>query len=55
VFKNPNGLNLSTSQANDLNTWFWAADIVALIVFGVLSDVLKVRKPLMLVGASAPS
>jgi len=51
VFKNPNGLNLSTSQANDLNTWFWAADIVALIVFGVLSDVLKVRKPLMLVGA----
>jgi MFS family permease len=51
VFKNPNGLNLSTAQANDLNTWFWAADIVALIVFGVLSDVLKVRKPLMLVGA----
>jgi len=51
VFKNPNGLNLSTSQANDLNTWFWAADIVALIVFGVLSDVLKVRKPLMLVGS----
>src|SRR5664280_602193 len=51
VFKNPNGLNLSTSQANDLNTWFWAADIVALIVFGVLSDILKVRKPLMLVGA----
>jgi hypothetical protein len=51
VFKNPTGLNLSTSQANDLNTWFWAADIVALIVFGLLSDLLKVRKPLMLVGA----
>jgi MFS family permease len=51
VFKNPSGLNLSTSQANDLNTWFWAADIVALIVFGLLSDLLKVRKPLMLVGA----
>jgi hypothetical protein len=51
VFKNPSGLNLTTSQANDLNTWFWAADIIALIAFGVLSDVLKVRKPLMLVGA----
>ena len=51
VFKNPSGLNLTTPQANDLNTWFWAADILALIVFGVLSDVLKVRKPLMLVGA----
>ena len=34
VFKNPNGLNLSTAQANSLNTWFWWADIVALIVFG---------------------
>ncbi len=51
VFKNPSGLNLTTSQANDLNTWFWWADIVALIVFGVLSDLLKVRKPMMLVGA----
>jgi len=51
VFKNPSGLNLTTSQANDLNTWFWWADIVALIVFGILSDLLKVRKPMMLVGA----
>jgi len=51
VFKNPSGLNLTTSQANDLNTWFWWADILALIVFGVLSDLLKVRKPMMLVGA----
>ena len=51
VFKNPNGVNLSTSQANGLNSWFWWADAVALIVFGILSDKLKVRKPLMLVGA----
>ena len=51
VFKDPSGVNLSTSQANSLNAWFWWADIVALIVFGVLSDLLKVRKPLMLVGA----
>ncbi len=51
TFKNPNGLNLSTAQANNLNAWFWWADVVALIVFGILSDRLKVRKPLMLVGA----
>jgi MFS family permease len=51
VFKNPDGTNFTVSQANGLNTWFWAADIVALIVFGVLSDKLKVRKPFMLVGA----
>jgi MFS family permease len=51
VFKNSDGTNFTVSQANGLNTWFWAADIVALIVFGVLSDKLKVRKPFMLVGA----
>jgi hypothetical protein len=51
VFKNPDGTNFTVSQANGLNTWFWGADIVALIVFGVLSDKLKVRKPFMLVGA----
>jgi MFS family permease len=51
VYKNPDGTNFSVSQANGLNTWFWAADIVALVVFGVMSDKLKVRKPFMLVGA----
>jgi len=51
VFVNPNGLNFTVAQANRLNEWFWAADAVALIVFGVLSDLLKVRKPFMLVGA----
>jgi len=51
VFKSSNGLNLTTSDANYLNIWFWGADAVALIVFGVLSDKLRVRKPLMLVGA----
>jgi MFS family permease len=50
VFTNSHGLNLSTSNANYLNVWFWGADAVALIVFGVLSDKLRVRKPLMLVG-----
>ncbi len=51
VFKNPSGLNFTTVQANRLNQWFWAADAVALIVFGVLSDKLRVRKPFMMVGA----
>jgi MFS family permease len=50
VFKHSDGLNLTTSNANYLNTWFWGADAVALVLFGVLSDKLRVRKPLMLVG-----
>ena len=37
-FVNANGTPLTTSQVNGLNTWFWAADIVALIVVGMLSD-----------------
>jgi MFS family permease len=52
VFKSSDGLNLTTSDANYLNTWYWGADAVALIVFGILSDKLRVRKPLMLVGAA---
>ncbi len=52
VFKSSDGLNLTTANANYLNTWYWGADAVALIVFGVLSDKLRVRKPLMLVGAA---
>jgi MFS family permease len=51
VYKNANGTNFTVSQANGLNTWFWGADIIALVLFGVLSDKLKVRKPFMLVGA----
>ncbi|HUZ08882.1 MAG TPA: MFS transporter [Acidimicrobiales bacterium] len=51
TFKNPDGTPFSVTQANGLNTWFWAADIIALIVVGVLSDRLRVRKPFMLVGS----
>jgi MFS family permease len=51
VFVNSDGLNFTVAQANGLNTWFWGADAIALIVFGVLSDLFKVRKPFMLVGA----
>jgi MFS family permease len=52
LFKNANGTNFTVTQANGLNTWFWGADIVALIVVGLLSDALKVRKPFMLAGVA---
>jgi hypothetical protein len=51
TFKNPSGLNFTVTQANGLNTWFWTADIIALIVAGALSDRVRVRKPFMLIGA----
>lgn len=51
VYRHQSGLNLTTSDANYLNMWFWATDAVALIVFGILSDKLRVRKPLMLIGS----
>ncbi len=50
TFKNADGTYFSTQQADGLNTWFWSADIIALIVVGALSDRLKVRKPFMLFG-----
>ena len=41
----------SESQANSLGNWMWGSQAVALMVAGLLSDRLKVRKPFMLVGA----
>jgi MFS family permease len=38
------------ARANALSNWYWAVNAVALLVTGVLSDMLKVRKPFMLVG-----
>jgi MFS family permease len=52
IFHNANGTNFSVTQANGLNTWFWTTDIVGLILVGLLSDALKVRKPFMLLGAA---
>ncbi|MEU9602459.1 MFS transporter [Streptomyces sp. NPDC048109] len=40
----------SEQRANALGNWYWAATAVSLIAAGVLSDRLRVRKPLMLVG-----
>ena len=41
----------SQGRANTLGDWFWAFDAGGLIVVGVISDRLRVRKPFMLVGA----
>jgi MFS family permease len=40
----------SEQRTNALANWYWAANAIALIAAGLLSDRLKVRKPLMLVG-----
>ena len=40
----------SQSGANGLGNWFWSADAVAVVVTGVVSDRMKVRKPFMLAG-----
>ncbi|SEG53957.1 Nitrate/nitrite transporter NarK [Actinacidiphila yanglinensis] len=41
----------SEQRANALANWYWAANAIALVVVGLLSDRLKVRKPFMVVGA----
>jgi ACS family D-galactonate transporter-like MFS transporter len=41
----------SQSKANSLGNWFWAVDAATLIVVGILSDRLRVRKPFMALGA----
>jgi MFS family permease len=53
IFHNADGTGFSVPQANGLNQWFWGADIVALIVVGVVSDTLRVRKPIMMIGCVA--
>ncbi|NEA25028.1 MFS transporter [Actinomadura bangladeshensis] len=40
----------SEQRTNGLANWYWAANAIALVVAGLLSDRLRVRKPLMLVG-----
>jgi MFS family permease len=41
----------SLAQANGIGNWFWGIDALSLIVVGVISDRLRVRKPFMLIGA----
>ena len=40
----------TADQANGLLNYYWSANVVSLIVAGVLSDKLRVRKPFMLIG-----
>ncbi|MFI0721956.1 MFS transporter [Streptomyces sp. NPDC021224] len=41
----------SEQRANAVANWYWAANAIALVVVGLLSDRLKVRKPFMVAGA----
>ena len=43
----------STKDGNGLGNWTWGFNVVAVIVFGFLSDRLRVRKPFMVVGGAA--
>jgi len=41
----------SLSKANSIGDWFWGFDAGALIIVGIISDRLRVRKPFMVIGA----
>jgi ACS family D-galactonate transporter-like MFS transporter len=43
----------SQSKANALGNWFWSFDAAALLIVGVISDRMRVRKPFMVIGAVA--
>jgi MFS family permease len=51
TFHNRAGVFFTTAQADGINQWFWGFNAVTLIVVGLLSDRIRVRKPFMLVGA----
>lgn len=42
----------SQARANSLGNWFWAADAVAVVIAGTLSDRLAIRKPIMVVAGT---
>lgn len=42
----------SEQRANAVANWYWAANAIALVAVGLLSDRLKVRKPFMVAGAA---
>jgi MFS family permease len=51
VFYIPEFLHFSLSSFNGIQEIYWAANIVALVLWGFLSDKLMVRKPFMVVGS----
>jgi MFS family permease len=42
--------NFTPSQANGLGNWNWGFNLIALVVIGLISDRLRVRKPFMIIG-----
>jgi len=48
-FTTLHGFSLST--ANSIGNWFWAFDAAALVIIGIISDRVGVRKPFMVLGA----
>jgi MFS family permease len=40
----------STAQANGIGNWWWSFNAIALVLVGLASDALKVRKPFMVLG-----
>jgi MFS family permease len=43
----------SVKDANGLGNWEWGFNIIALILIGIVSDLLRVRKPFMVLGGVA--
>jgi MFS family permease len=50
VFYLPEFLGFSLSAFNGIQEIYWAVEIVALVVFGYISDKMMVRKPFMVIG-----
>jgi sugar phosphate permease len=42
----------SETKANNLGNWYWITTVIALVLTGFASDRLRVRKPLMVLGAA---
>jgi MFS family permease len=51
VFYLPEFLGFSLNSFNGIQEIYWGVDIVALLVFGFISDKMMVRKPFMVVGS----
>jgi MFS family permease len=45
--------NETTKNANGLGNWNWGFNVIAVILVGVLSDRIRVRKPFMVIGGIA--